>query len=120
LKICVGKGKNCLPDSSPQPIASPQFNKLALISLTLTIVSLIVYVNFIDGASFVVFFVSTGFALMAGIVSFVLGVVARRQVKRLTPKPKHYRLVTVSIVVAVGYIFSMCIVAFNIIVYWFR
>ena len=90
---------------------------LAGASLALSIVSLVVYVNIIVGASTIVFVISTGGALAAGIVSLTLGLIARKQ-SRQELGPKNQLLVIACIVVAIAYLVCISIVALNILVRW--
>ncbi|MDY7077351.1 MAG: hypothetical protein SXV54_10560 [Chloroflexota bacterium] len=91
---------------------------LAITSLVLSIVSLVVYVSVIEGASATVFVVSTVGAFVAGVVSLVLALVARKQIGQQGAKSKGRLLVTMSIVVAVGYLVCVSIVMLNIVVQW--
>ncbi len=90
---------------------------LAVASLALSIVSLIVYVNIIEGASTIVFVVSTGGAFAAGAASLTLGLIARKR-SRQEPQPKNQLLVVMCIVVAIAYLMCTSIVMLNILVQW--
>ena len=90
---------------------------LALAGLALSVVSLIVYVNVIEAASPIVFVISTGGALAAGIVSLMLGLAARKR-SRQEPQPKSQLLVIVCIVVSIAYLTCIGIVMLNILVQW--
>jgi hypothetical protein len=50
----------------------------------------------------------------------VLAIIACRQGKRESAKPKLDWLATVSIAVAIGYLLCMGIMLLNIVVYWIR
>ena len=91
---------------------------LAIISLVLSIVSLIIYVSIIEGASAVAFAISTGGAFVAGVVSLALGLIARKQIRQQGSKSKGKLWVTMSIVVAVAYLVCTGIVMLNIVVQW--
>jgi hypothetical protein len=91
---------------------------LAVISLVLSVVSLIVYVGIIEGASAIVFAISTGGAFTAGVASLALGLGARKQVRRQEHKPKGALLATMSVVVATAYLVCISIVMLNIVIQW--
>ena len=91
--------------------------KLAAVSLALSVVSLMAYASIVTRASTTVFLISTGAALTAGIVSLVLGLIARKQMRQEGTGSKDRLLVPLSILVAIGYIVCLGIVAVNIVVY---
>ena len=91
--------------------------KLAVASLALSVVSLVTYASIITRASNLVFLVATGAALIAGIVSLVLGLAARKRARQEGTESGGRLLVTMSILVAIGYLICLGIVALNIIVY---
>jgi hypothetical protein len=91
--------------------------KLAAASLGLSIVSLVAYTSVITRATNLVFLVATGAALTAGIVSLVLGLVARKQARQAETRSKGRLLVTLSLLIAVGYLIGLGIIALNIIVF---
>lgn len=86
-------------------------NKLALSSLALSIVSLLVYVSIIARVPIALFAAATIGALVASIAALALGVRARAGNKLWA---------TLSIVVALGYLLTMSIVLFDLIVAWVR
>jgi hypothetical protein len=102
--------------TSEQSNSDPGVRILATISLLLSIVSLIVYVNVIEEASASVFAISTGGAFVAGIVSLALGLVARKRIGSPGPKSKGTLLVTMSVVVAIAYLVCIGIVMLSIVV----
>jgi hypothetical protein len=86
---------------------------LAVASLVLSLVSLIGYSRVIEQISGIVFVVATAFAFALGVVSLALGIVARRQSRRM-----NSILATMSIVVALGYLAALGVVLLNITVNW--
>jgi len=90
----------------------------AIASLVLSIVSLIVYVSVIEGASAAAFVAFTGGAFAAGVVSLALALVARKQIGRQERRPKGALLATMSIVIAIAYLACIGIVMLNIIIQW--
>jgi CHASE3 domain sensor protein len=103
--------------NKPQPSHSNPAGKLAIASLALSIVSLIAYVSIIERASTALFLISTGGALTASIVSLALGLVARKRMRQEGAGSKGRFLVTMSILVAIGYVICLGIVALNVLVY---
>lgn len=100
-----------------QPSHSSPAVKLAIASLALSVVSLLAYVSIIERASTALFLISTGGALAASIVSLALGLVARKRMRQEGARPKGRLLVTMSILVAIGYAICLGIVALNVLVY---
>ncbi len=90
---------------------------LAAVGLALSIASLIVYVNIMEGASPLVFVISSGGAFAAGAVSLTLGLIARKR-SRQEPQPKNQLVVTTCIVVAIAYLICTGIVMLNILLQW--
>jgi hypothetical protein len=96
--------------------SSPRIIKLAAVSLALSIASLLAYASIIESAPTILFLVSTGGAVAAGIVSLLLALVARKESGQKEVGLRDRLLVTVSVLVAIGYVVCLSIVVFNIIV----
>ncbi len=90
---------------------------LAAVGLALSIASLIVYVNIIEGAFTLVFVISSGGAFAAGAASLTLGLIARKRSRQESP-PKNQLLVIACIVVAIAYLICTGIVMLNILLQW--
>ena len=90
---------------------------LAVVSLALSIVSLIVYVNIIERVSPAVFVISSGGAFAAGAASLTLALIARKR-SRQESQPKNQLLVIACIVLAIAYLICTGIVMLNILLQW--